>query len=165
MEAEEMTSRFYGVACCVTICLTCLAYSPLGQTVERENHARSTVDRQAAEPDSTRQAAEDLGNRDGEISIVTEAQMVAEEEQATSLAAVGWKGCPWCEKFKTETLPDLVAEGYDVRYVDLKDWKGPKVTTGPTLFFFVDRDKIVKVHRGYLTADQVKEYLRKPSLK
>lgn len=151
-----MTSRFYGVACCVTICLTSLAYSPFFGPVEAKTPKRSTVDHQTTRLD---RAGEETG---------TEAAFqvaLAEGEKATSLAAVGWKGCQWCERFKAETLPDLVAEGYDVRYVDIADWKGPKVKTGPTLFFFVDRDKIVKIHKGYLTADQVKEYLRKPSLK
>lgn len=160
-----MNSRIYGVLTCVTFSLTIVAYSPFLGPLESQNPASRTVDHQIAGPDSTRQETTSLQSNGDQVAVNSEAQMVADEEKATSLAAVGWKGCPWCERFKAETLPDLVDQGYDVRYVDIGEWKGPKVTTGPTLFFFVNRDKIVKVHKGYLTADQVKEYLRKPGLK
>lgn len=148
-----MTSRFYGVACCVTICVTCLAYSPVVKHLAVETAKRSTVDHQVAQLDWPRTQAD----AEGTFQVA-----LAKEEKGTSLAAVGWEGCPWCEKLKEETLPDLVAQGYDVRYVDISDWKGPKVKTGPTLFFYADKNRLVHTHKGFMTVDQVKEYLDKP---
>lgn len=92
--------------------------------------------------------------------ISTDNYQMALRNKATSLVAVGWEGCPWCKKFKEETLPIMVAEGYDVRYVDISEWKGPVVKYGPTLFFF-KKKVIVRVNKGFLTAEQVKEYLCK----
>lgn len=148
-----MTSRFYGVACCVTICVTCLAYSSVFQAVARETSTRRPVDHQVAQLDWPRT---ETGTEE------TLQVALAKAEKGTSLAAVGWEGCPWCEKLKEETLPDLVAQGYDVRYVDISDWKGPKVKTGPTLFFFADKNRLVHTHKGFMTVEQVKEHLDKP---
>lgn len=153
-----MKSRLYGVACCVTFILTIAAYSPLIGPLEGQNPKSGTLDHQLAQ---YHQAGTE-GAASGLIGFTLE---VETSEKATSLAAVGWAGCKWCKRFKTEVLPHLVEEGYDVRYVDIAEWKGPKVKTGPTLFFFADRDKIIKIHRGYMTVEQVKKYLDKPSLK
>ena len=142
-----MKSRIFGVLTCVTFLATSTAYLSLGNAHgETENPASVTVHSPLAESHQT--------------GIF---RWNKKETKATSLSAVGWKGCSWCKKLKETTLPTLVKQGYDVRYVDLKDWKGPKVTAGPTLFYF-DGKKIVKIEKGYRTADEVKKYLVKPSL-
>lgn len=95
-----------------------------------------------------------------EPKIVFKAELVS-VVKATSLTAVGWEGCSWCQRFKETTLPALVKEGYDVKYTDKSLWKGPRITTGPTLFFYGKNGVIVKVYRGYMTPDQVKQWLVK----
>jgi len=85
------------------------------------------------------------------------------EYGATRLTAVGWESCPYCQKFKTEVIPPLQEEGYEVKYVDRSLWNGPRIRTGPTLFFFKGK-VIVKVYQGFMTAEEVKEYLESPRL-
>ena len=81
--------------------------------------------------------------------------------KAASLTAVGWEGCPACQRFKQTTLPALVKEGYSVKYTDKAIWQGPRITMGPTLFFYNDAGVIIKVYRGFMTPDQVKQWLKK----
>ena len=146
-----MKATFFGLACLVTFALTSATYLPASRPAESQNTKGSTLAHSPQPP------VYDIWR------WIKAAVTVEEEEQkATSLAAVGWRGCKWCKQFKEKTLPPLVKEGYDVRYVDIKKWKGPKVTTGPTLFFFDDKDKIIRVHKGFLTVEEVKEYLDKP---
>ena len=80
---------------------------------------------------------------------------------ATSLSAVGFKGCHWCEVLKKETLPVLKKEGYNVQYVDRQDWKGPKIKIAPTLFYMDSKGQIVRKEVGFQTAEHVKKWLSK----
>ena len=145
-----MKSRIYGVSCCVTFCITGLAYSSIFGPMESQTAKRGTLDHQVAQHDTTRQAKTNTGQNS--------------QPKATSLIAVGAAGCEPCARFKNRTLPVLVEQGYHVTYMDFSSWKGPPIKALPTLFFCVNGNKPVKVHEGFMTVEQVKKYLRKPSL-
>jgi hypothetical protein len=146
-----MKSRIFGVLTCVTFTLTSAAYLSFGNSnIETENPTSVPLHRST------------FGSDQAETGIFRWNQ---KKTTATSLSAVGWKGCKWCDKLKKEVLPVLVKQGYDVRYVDIKDWKGPKVKAGPTLFYIDGKKKIVKIEKGYKTVEHIKKTLQKPSLK
>lgn len=137
-----MKSKIFGILTLATFTVTIAAYSSVGSRLENQSSASLSGNSRYVESYQT--------------------LWPWSKQKATSLAAVGWKGCKWCERFKETTLPALLDEGYDVRYVDIADWDGPKVRVGPTLFYFAEKNKIVKVEKGYRTPEQVKEYLEKP---
>lgn len=129
-----MKSRIFGVLTIVAFIVTSSAYISFGQSdTEPENTAVLSSDSFSAESDKAK---------------------------ATSMRVVGKKGCGPCYKIKKEVLPGLVKEGYDVKYVDHKDWKGPGISVVPTLFYF-DGSEVVKVQVGYKTAKEIKRYLKK----
>ncbi len=84
-------------------------------------------------------------------------------KEAVSMAAVGFKGCHWCEVLKEETIEPLQEEGYDVKYVDKADWDGDKPRRFPTLFYFDGNGKVLPklTQTGFKTIQEVKEHLRK----
>lgn len=140
-----MKSLIFGVLCCATFLTTSAIYLSFG-------YANGEAENSTSVP---------LRSPLAESHQATAWSWPWQKAQATQMAAVGWKGCKWCEKLKTEVLPPLVKQGYDVRYIDLKKWKGPRVKTGPTLFYMDSDKKIVKIEKGYRTVEQIKEVLDK----
>lgn len=84
-------------------------------------------------------------------------------KEATSLQAVGFKGCHWCDVLKHDTLEPLEKEGYDVKYVDKSQWTGPKPSRYPTLYYFDGNGKLLPklTQTGFQSVEKVKEHLRK----
>lgn len=127
-------SYLFGGLCCVVVVATTWAHFAIGSQLAKEIITSGTSYRLFARQNQT--------------------------VKADSLKVVGWATCPFCVLIKTTTIPALVAQGYDVKYVELRDWKGPKVTVGPTLFYYAN-GKVVKTETGLKTASHVKQYLTK----
>ena len=145
-----MKSRIFGVLTFGTFFATSIVYLSFSEPhSQAENSTSGPAHRASFESDPTLQ---------------TGWRWWKKETTATSLSAVGWEGCEWCEKLKKEVLPVLQKQGYDVRYVYKKDWKGPKIKVGPTLFYF-DGKKIVKVEKGYQSVEHIKKTLKKADKK
>lgn len=79
--------------------------------------------------------------------------------RADKAIAVGSTNCPWCDKLKEETIAPLQKEGYDVSYIDYRQWNGPKPSLFPTIYF-MNGDKIVRTKVGFATKEQVKRGLK-----
>lgn len=79
--------------------------------------------------------------------------------RADRAVAVGSTNCPWCDKLKEETIYPLQKEGFNVAYVDHRDWSGPKPSLYPTIYFMNGND-IVRTKVGFATKEQVKRGLK-----
>lgn len=137
-----MRSRIFGGLCCVTFCISALAYIPgQGADLERKDPTSSPVDNQAVEQ---HQALK------GQI-----------QEKATKMVAVTSRGCDPCRQMKAYTIPALQLQGYDATSIDFKSWEGPAVDMVPALFYMDEVGNIIHMEVGFRTPKQVKQYLGK----
>ena len=132
----------FGVLCCVTFVLTSAAYHPVHEHLETEATESVPVNSSPIEPGQA------LGE-DEEI------------EKATTLVVITTKRCPPCRRLKYLTLTVLVAEGYDVEVIPNEKWYGPSPKIFPTLVYYTDEGRCLRVDEGFRTAAHVKKYLTK----
>lgn len=80
--------------------------------------------------------------------------------QAVVLEAVTMAGCPPCKRLKKETIPTLVAMGYDVVVANrMSDTRG--TTLFPTLYYLDAKGNVVFKQIGFRTAEEVIKHLKK----
>ena len=133
--------NLFGVLTVVTFAITIASYSTIGRPVAVKGSEVSPYSDSYAEQDTS---------------------WFWQKKKAVALVGVGWEGCSHCERFKKETVPPLLEEGYDASYCLEDDWDGPEISAGPTLFYLDEAGNIVRTHKGFQTAKQVKRHLEKP---
>ena len=80
--------------------------------------------------------------------------------QAVVLEAVTMAGCPPCKRLKKETIPTLVAMGYNVVLANrMSDTRG--TTRFPTLYYLDAKGNVVLKQIGFRTAAEVIKHLKK----
>ncbi len=139
---DKSMKTLFGVLCCVAFTLTSAAYHPF-----QENRVEAEATESVPAVSSSAEAGQT--GEDEEV------------EKATTLVAVTTKKCPPCRRLKYLTITVLLAQGYDVVIIPNEEWYGPAVKKFPTLVYYNEEGRCLRVETGFKTAAHVKKYLAK----
>jgi thiol-disulfide isomerase/thioredoxin len=85
-----------------------------------------------------------------------------EAVKADRVIVVGASWCAPCQRLKP-SIATLRDEGYNVRYVDVTDWKGPEVSAVPTTYYYRGETPLPSLTKtGLWTIKEFKQRVIKP---
>ena len=80
--------------------------------------------------------------------------------KADRVIIIGATWCAPCQRLKP-AIQQVKSEGYDVKYIDVEDWKGEKVSSVPTTLFYRGTTPLSKTV-GLWSLEQFKSRVIKP---